>query len=198
MIGETPKDFVFDLQFLLIWQLIPVVAECLDAVVLPRIVRRGDDNARVKSTRSRQISDAGCSDDPGTFHRGSALPQPGGNGCTDPLARFAGVHSQHYSRLCAVPPERVRKGQPNRVDGARIERCFARNCSNSVGPKKLPHILSSIRDTVLVTVPLASRVLRDSPIATAELSRTSLPALVKVRLYPRSRTASGESAVSRP
>ena len=72
-----------------------------------------------------------------------------------------------------MPAECVSEGEPDGMDGAWVKRCFARNCANSVGPKKLSHISSSVFNTVLVTLPRASCVFIVSPTDTAEVSRTS-------------------------
>ncbi len=71
--------------------------------------------------------------------------------------------AEQHSGLSALVAQRVSEGEPNRVNGVRVQWRLARNCANSIRSKKLSHIPSSVCVTVLVTVPRASRVFSVSP-----------------------------------
>ena len=51
---KAAEDFFFDLELLLVGQFVTVAAEYFDSVVLPWIVRCGDDNARAESMLARR------------------------------------------------------------------------------------------------------------------------------------------------
>ena len=61
------QDLVFHGQFDRVGQLESVAAEELDAVVLPGIVRGGDDDAGVEAVRAREKRDGRSGDDAGAF-----------------------------------------------------------------------------------------------------------------------------------
>ena len=80
------EDFVFHGQFHYVGQLEAVRAEELDAVVLPGIVRGGDDDPGLKSVLADEEGDGGRGYDAGAFDAGSGGAEAGGDGGGDPGA----------------------------------------------------------------------------------------------------------------
>ena len=78
------EDFFLDGEFVGIGQLESVGAEELDAVVLPGIVRGGDDNARVEAVSTREERHGRRGDDARAFDAAPAS--------RNPAARVAAIH----------------------------------------------------------------------------------------------------------
>ena len=85
------EDFGFDGEFGGVGELVAVGAEELDAIVLPGIVRGGDDDAGGELVRAGEVGDGGRGDDAGRFDGGSGGGEAGGEGGCDPVGGFAGV-----------------------------------------------------------------------------------------------------------
>ncbi len=81
----------FDGEFGFVGELVAVVAEDLDAVVLPGIVGGGDDDAGGEAVLAGEEGDGGGGDDAGGFDRGASGAEAGGERGGDPRAALAGV-----------------------------------------------------------------------------------------------------------
>ena len=86
------EDFGFDGELGGVGELVAVGAEELDAVVLPGIVRGGDDDAGGEAVGAGEEGDGGRGDDAGDS-RPMAPPavEAGGEGGGDPVGGLAGV-----------------------------------------------------------------------------------------------------------
>ena len=80
------KDLVFDGEFDRVGQLEAVAAEELDAVVLPGIVRGGDDDAGLEAVLTREEGDGGSGHNTRALDCCACLAQAGGEGGGDPRA----------------------------------------------------------------------------------------------------------------
>ena len=94
---KLAEDFVFDGEFGGVGELVAVGAEELDAVVLPGIVRGGDDDAGGEVVGVGEEGDGGSGDDAGALDGGAAGGEAGGEGGGDPVAGLAGVHAEEDS-----------------------------------------------------------------------------------------------------
>ena len=92
--GEDAGYFALDAEFGFVGKLVAVVAEDLDAVVLPGIVRGGDDDAGGEAMLAGEEGDGGGGDDAGGFDRGASGAEAGGEGAGDPGAALTGVGAQ--------------------------------------------------------------------------------------------------------
>ncbi len=99
--GELAEDLVLDGEFGGVGELIAVGAEELDAIVLPGIVRRRDDDAGGEFMRAGEEGDGRGGDDAGALDSGARGEEAGGESGGDPVAGLAGVHAeQDAGGLC--------------------------------------------------------------------------------------------------
>src|SRR5262249_50108590 len=127
----------FDFKLGLIGKLITIAAEDLDTVVLPGIVRGGDDHAGGKAPRVRQVGNAGRGDDSCALHRNTGLAEAAREGVGYPGTRFAGVLANHQA--AGALRKVVAKGPANGMNGRSIQGVFPRQAADSIGPEKLSH-----------------------------------------------------------
>ena len=140
---EVAEDFVFDGEFGGVGEFVAVGAEELDAVVLPGIVRGGDDDAGGEAVRAGEVSDGGRGDDAGGFDGGSAGGEAGGERGGDPVAGLAGVLADKDAGRGA---EMMREREADGVDRGRIEGRLAGDAANAVRSEELLHeLLVSVR-----------------------------------------------------
>ena len=119
-----------------IGQLEAVRAEELDAVVLPGIVRGGDDHARLKSMCVGQEGHRRGGNNARALDAHTCLTQPRGQRGRDPLARFARVAAQDHLGFSSNLAQRVAQRQPAGKYGVCVKRKFAGNGANAVGAEE--------------------------------------------------------------
>ena len=78
IIGEVAEDFGFDGEFGGVGKLVAIGAEELDAIVLPGIVRGGDDDAGGEVVGAGEEGDGGSGDDAGALDGGPGGGEAGG------------------------------------------------------------------------------------------------------------------------
>ena len=98
---QAAEDFGFDGQLGRIGQFVSVGAEELDAVVLPGIVRGGDDDAGGKFVRACKEGDSGSGNDSRAFDRRAAGNQASGQRGGDPVGGLSRVLSDQDARRIA-------------------------------------------------------------------------------------------------
>ena len=133
---EVGEDALLEVELGRVGQLVAVRAEELDAVVLPGIVRGGDDDAGREAVRGGEVSDGGRGDDACVFDRGAALGEAGGEGGGDLVRGLAGVHAEQQARVAA---KGLRKRKADGMNGGGVERGLASDGANAVGAEKLLH-----------------------------------------------------------
>ncbi len=138
-IREDAGDFVLDAEFGFVGELVAVVAEDLDAVVLPGIVAGGDDDASGEAVLAGEEGDGGGGDDAGEGDVGTGGVEAGGQGGGDPAAALAGVGAHDDADGVVRFGELCREGDADCVDGALVQRRNPGDRSNSVCSKQLPH-----------------------------------------------------------
>ena len=80
---EVGEDAFFNGELGRVGELVAVGAEELDAVILPGIVRGGDNDAGRKAVGGGEVGDGGRGDDAGVFDRRAAFGEAGGEGGGD-------------------------------------------------------------------------------------------------------------------
>ena len=149
--SELPKDFRLNGELGGVGKLVAVRAEELDAVVLPGIVRGGDDHAGGEPVDVSEVGDGGRGDDAGIFDRGSAGVEGGGERGGDRLRGLAGVHAEEHAWVRGGGFESVREREADGVDGGRVKRGLAGDGANAVGAEELLHAGSfSVSVSVMV------------------------------------------------
>ena len=133
---EAAEDFGFDGEFGGVGKLVSVGAEELDAVVLPGIVRGGDDDAGGKAVRAGEEGDGGSGNDARALDGRAAGGQARGQRGGDPVGGLARVLSDEDARRIA---EVMRQREADGVDGGGVERGLAGDAANAVGAKELLH-----------------------------------------------------------
>ena len=136
-LGGVMEDFVFDGELDGVGELEAVGAEELDAVVLPGIVRGGDDDAGVEAVlcgrgrrrrgwgRRRRISTL-C----------ACLAEAGGEGGGDPGAGLAGVAAEEDFGVVGDFAEGVGEGEADGEDGGGVEGGLAGDGADAVGAEE--------------------------------------------------------------
>ncbi len=135
---DVLEDFGFDLLLDLVGELHAVGAEELDAVVLPGIVRGGDDDAGGKAVGAGEIGDAGGGEHAGAGKAASGIRQAAGQGFGDPGAGFAGVLPEDDAGVGGAAHQAGAAGASDGVNGGVVEGIFAGDGANAVGSKQLP------------------------------------------------------------
>ena len=149
--AEPAEDLFLDGEFGGVGQLVAVGAEELDAVVLPGIVRGGDDDAGSEAMGAGEEGDGGGGDDAGAFDESTTRGEAGGEGGGDPVGGFARVLPDQDARLfCSDGAKVMRDGDAHGVDGCRIEGALPGNAADAVGTKQLFH-------SVYVSAPIIPR-----------------------------------------
>jgi hypothetical protein len=133
------QDLVFHGQFNRICELETVGAEELDAIVLPGIVRSGENDAGLESMRSGEEGDRRGRHNTGAFNVRSRLAQAGGKSGGDPGAGLARVASENYSGFACRFVQGVAKSQANGEDGGWVEGIFTRAGANTVCAEELAY-----------------------------------------------------------
>ena len=134
---QQPHMPRFDCVLDVIAKLVSVVAKDLDAIVLPRIVRGGDDDAGGKIARSRQVSNARGRDDPSFDRLHSLRRQAARQHLGNPFTRFPRVlpNDNLHARMLRRQPNAERA--PDNFDCPAVKRILAGNATNAVSPEKL-------------------------------------------------------------
>ena len=117
-VGHLPLDLPLDP----LGELLARAREHLDAVVLERVVRGGDDDARVEPPFARQVGDGRRRDDAGARHVAPGRPRPVRELAADPLARLARVAPDEQPVFARGPWQRAHERGAQAADGRRIER----------------------------------------------------------------------------
>src|SRR5271166_1823226 len=91
---KLAEDFVLDAEFSLIGQFVSVAAENLDAVIVPGIMRRGNDDSGGELVLMCEVRDGWSCDHAGILYECAALDEAGSEDRGNPGARFAGVHAE--------------------------------------------------------------------------------------------------------
>ncbi len=107
---ETAENLFFDRDLGRVGELVAVGAEELDAVVLPWIVRGGDDDSGREAVLARQKGDGRGGDDAGALDRGSAGDETRGKRGGNPRSGLACVHSKQNTWRRSGLRQRVREG----------------------------------------------------------------------------------------
>src|SRR5690348_4291647 len=89
-----PEDLVLNGEFSRIGKFETVRPEQLDAVVLPWIMRGGDDDTCGETVGVGKEGNSGGGDDTGALDRRSSGSQAGSQRGRDPITGFAGIHAQ--------------------------------------------------------------------------------------------------------
>ena len=131
------EDVGLDGVLELVGEFVAVGAEDFDAVVFPRIVRRGDDDARGEFVFTREIGNAGRGDDSGADDFDARGLESGGEDLADPGAGLAGVLTDDDAGVLAALGETLAECASDGVDGRAVEWIFTRDAANAVGSKKL-------------------------------------------------------------
>ena len=131
------EDFPFHGQFEGVRKLESVGAEELDAVVLPGIVGRGENDACVKSIAAREEGNGRSSYDAGAFNAHVGLAQSGGERGGDPWAGFAGVAAQQNFWFGVCFAQRVAESETDSKNGGRVERVIASNGANAISAEEI-------------------------------------------------------------
>ena len=115
--GPRLVDVALDLELDLVGELAALAREDLHAVVRPRVVRGGDDDAGVGAELLREERDGRGRDDAREAHEAAGLREAAGQGPDDGargLARVAAHDDGRGSRARATPRARRRRARPSR------------------------------------------------------------------------------------
>ena len=132
---DVLEDFGLDFVLDFIGELHAIVAEELDAIILPGIVRGGDDDAGGKAVGAGEVGDAGSGEHSGADEAASGIAQTAGDGFGDPAAGFAGVLAEYDFSVRRAPHQAGAAGASNGVDRGTVQGIFAGDAANSVGSK---------------------------------------------------------------
>ncbi|MPN24883.1 hypothetical protein SDC9_172288 [bioreactor metagenome] len=143
-VQPVTEDELLDLVLVLVGELVAGAGEDLDAVVLVRVVRGGDDEPGVGAHRLGHVRDAGGRQhaDPLDIaaHRGDARHQ-----CAlQHVAGDPGVLADddpHPVRGRLVPAHHVRDGLAQTEGGDRVHRISVGLAADAVGAEQLAHLL---------------------------------------------------------
>src|SRR5580658_1353155 len=134
--GAMLENVGFEFFFDGVRELHARVREKLDAIVLVRIVRRGNHDAGLKIILAHEAGHAGRGDDTGKSYGGSGLREASGEKRRDVRTGFAGVHAdEHVGRGVLaeqISGERAAGGEKSSV----VEGRRAGNAANAVGSEK--------------------------------------------------------------
>ena len=122
-------------MLLLIRQLEAGMIDDLDAVVLVRIVRRGNHHASGERADLRDVSEAGRGDQTGEARADAFALQPAGNVFGDPGAGFARVHTDHDFGGKAMHADPLRQRHADGKSSGAVQRIIAGDAANPVGAK---------------------------------------------------------------
>src|SRR4051794_3226784 len=134
------EDIGFDLQFHFVRELVAIVAEDLDAVVLPGIVGGGDDDAGGKIAGAGEVGDAGRGDDAGGFGLHAAGGEASGNGLRDPVGGLTRVLPKEHASRAVLAGEIVAERGAYAERGALIERVSAGDPADAVRAEQFSHM----------------------------------------------------------
>jgi hypothetical protein len=137
--GEHALDLTLDIELHLIRQLVTVTAEDLDAVVLPWIVRGGDDDARAEAVLLCEECDGRRCNHACKFGLGAAFAQAAHKCRRDPWSALSRVHAEHDAHRLAAAGKLTRQRHTHRMNRLRIERCFTCDRANPICSKQLSH-----------------------------------------------------------
>jgi len=131
------EDLGLDPMLDLVGELHAVAAEELDAVVLPGIVRGGNDDAGGESVGAGEVGDAGSGEDTGAGEGASGIAQAKGESFGDPSAGLAGVLPENDFGRAEAADEAGTAGASDGVDGGAVEGIFTGDGADAVGSKEL-------------------------------------------------------------
>src|SRR5262249_31106992 len=98
------------------------VGEELDAVVVIRVVRSGDDSAGLKIVLSNQASNAGRCNDAREGHGSTCFAQAAGKNGGDVRARFTGIHTDEDMRAAMLAGQVLAERETCRVKSGVVQR----------------------------------------------------------------------------
>jgi hypothetical protein len=130
------EDVGFESFFYGIRELHASVREKLYAIVVVRIVGRGNNDAGLEIILADEASYTGRGDDACKSYRRASLGEPGGEESGDVGAGFASVHADENVRggvfAKQIGGERAARGEKSGV----VERRSAGNAANTIGSEK--------------------------------------------------------------
>ncbi len=130
--GEEREQMSFQQVFLFIGKLEPAVVDDFDAVVAVWIMGRRNHHARGERTSLGRVSQSGRGDQSGKASAHAFTREPSGKMFRDPLAAFAGVHSDDYFGLQMRRPDPACQRHSHGEGRRLIERVFARNAPDAI------------------------------------------------------------------
>jgi hypothetical protein len=134
------KDFTLHGEFKSVGELEAVGSEELDAVVLPWIVRGGDDNAGVEAMMAGEEGDGRGGDDAGGFNLGASFTETCGESGGDPGAGLACVAAKDDFGMAVHFAEGVSQGEAYGEDCGGVEWRFAGDGADAVSAEELAGI----------------------------------------------------------
>ena len=134
---DVGEDVGLDGVFQFVGEFVAVSAEDLDAVIVPGIVRGGDDDAGRIAGGPHQVGNAGGRNDAraGNLHAGGF--QAGSEHLADPRAGLARVLTDDDASAGRALGEALSEGASDGIHGFVVERVFAGDAANPVGAEKL-------------------------------------------------------------
>jgi hypothetical protein len=108
----------------------------LDAVVLERVVGRGDHDTRVVRAGARQECDRRGGHDAGAGHRRAFAARAVRELGFDPAAGLAGIAADEKLRRLGAVRQRTHERRAEPADRRRIEWRVTRGAANAVGPEQ--------------------------------------------------------------
>ena len=174
-------------------ELLALAREHLDAVVLERIVRRGDHHAGVVAAGARQVGDRRRRHDAGARHRRAFAARAVRELRLDPLAGLARVAADQELRRRRAVRQRAHERRAEPPDGRRIERMTCPPCR---GRRRFRTDVASIQFLPLVirTCTVAGSMRVDARVARA--SRRAPSASIRRRPSPARSTNAVRSSAS--
>jgi hypothetical protein len=133
MFQDSGFDFLFDG----IREFHTFVREELDAIVLIRIVRSGDDHADVKIILAHEASDSRRGENSGRGNGGATVGKTRGNNGGNMRPRFAGVRADERVGRRMIAMKIFADGAAERKESSVVEGRSSRDAANTVGAKKL-------------------------------------------------------------
>jgi hypothetical protein len=112
------------------------VGEKLNAVVVKRIVRSGNDHAGFEIVLAHEAGDTGSGDDASEGNRSAALSQAGGEDGSDVRAGFAGVHADEDAGGTDFADEIGGERKAGRKESCVVKRRGAGDAADTVGAEK--------------------------------------------------------------
>jgi len=130
------KNIRFDLLFCGIRKLHPSMRKKFYPIVLKRIMRSGDHNARLKIVLANEAGNAWCRYNPGKSNRRSRLREPRGKKRGNVRTGFASIHPDKDMSGTVFALEIGAQRTSRGIQRGVIQRRCARDAANSIGPEE--------------------------------------------------------------